>query len=58
MTESIIKVTFRHKEQKISTDEGSTPATLPKVDLVFHSSDDVSEMSSRADERPERLSFN
>ena len=36
-----------HEEQKISTDAGSLPATLPKVDSAFHSPDGVGKMSSR-----------
>ena len=31
---------------KISTDEVSLPATLPKVDSAFHSPDGVGKMSS------------
>lgn len=29
-------VTLWHEEQKISKDQGSIPATLPKVDWSFH----------------------
>src|SRR5688572_5051975 len=34
-------LTLWHKEQKISIDAGSSPATLPKVDSAFHSPDGV-----------------
>ena len=42
-------VTLRHEEQKINMHDESIPTTLPKVDSAFHSQDDVSEMSNRAD---------
>ena len=41
-------VTLWHEEQKISTDVGLLPATLPKVDSAFHSPDGNGKMSSRA----------
>jgi len=40
-------VTLWHEEQKISTDAGLLPATLPKVDSVFHSPDGVNKMRTR-----------
>ena len=43
----MVMVTLWHEEQKISTDAGSLPATLPKVDSAFHSPDGVGKMSSR-----------